>query len=134
LLYGNTTLPVFDGSTSTWSNVPNATGKAALYGTAGFGNQFNTYTWSAAVFQNRLYIGTFDWSYLEAQSLAAQYGLSVNSTNLLTALGGTLAGFGADLWRFDSPTLATTARHSGERITKPVLPTRRVKAHLKSPP
>jgi len=39
------------------------------YGHAGFNNPFNTYIWSMNVYDDKLFIGTFDWSYLFYQGL-----------------------------------------------------------------
>ena len=64
LLYGFPGLPVFDGAGS-WSVQPNNMGGASpTWGTGGLGNPFNTYGWSMAVHSGRLWLGTFDWSYL----------------------------------------------------------------------
>jgi len=38
------------------------TGVAPLYGISGFNNLFNAYTWTMAVYNGELFIGTFDWS------------------------------------------------------------------------
>lgn len=62
LLYGETELPVYDTVTSTWAMKP--TNWTPLYGKSGFGNFFNNYTWRMTVVDNRLYVGTMDWSYL----------------------------------------------------------------------
>jgi hypothetical protein len=67
LLDGAAALPAYQSGK--WVSNPNNTGKP-VYGPAGFGNPFNTYTWSGAVYQGRLYFGTFDWSYLLADGLA----------------------------------------------------------------
>jgi hypothetical protein len=70
LLYGGSTLPFVprgyfnayvDGS---WQTVPNKMGLTPLYGRGGFGNPFNNYTWAMRVFDDSLYIGTMDHSYL----------------------------------------------------------------------
>lgn len=63
LLYGDATLPVYVPGTG-WTDTPNNLGATPLYGDAGYGNFFNTYTWSMEVYNNKLYVGTFDWSYL----------------------------------------------------------------------
>ena len=64
LLYGSATLPQYDPNTDTWNTVPNNMGATPTYGSAGFGNLFNNYTWAMSVFQNQLYVGTMDWSFL----------------------------------------------------------------------
>jgi hypothetical protein len=109
LLYGDATLHAYQGGK--WVSKPNNAGKP-LYGPAGFGNRFNTYTWAGAVYENRLYFGTFDWSYLLADGLV---GVLLGNHNITPSLLGSAfgvgiltsalnqTGFGADLWRFDSP-------------------------------
>jgi len=97
LLYGEAQLPVYQPDTNTWTmtnnNMPVGHNQP-LYGPSGFGNRFNTYTWSMSIWNNRLWIGTFDWSqpaYLSG----------------FTPMGGPFppgyidpANFGADLFSF----------------------------------
>jgi len=100
LLYGSTTLNQYNPATDTFTAVPNGMGATATYGAAGFGNMFNNYTWSMAVFQNQLYVGTMDFSYL----------LGTSPTLSLPAAIQTLAAtfYGADLWTFPNTTSAAT--------------------------
>jgi len=64
LLYGARKMPVQSPtSPHGWSIQPNAMGVAPEYGPAGFGNPFNTYTWSGHSFFGYLFFGTFDWSF-----------------------------------------------------------------------
>jgi hypothetical protein len=77
LLYGESELPAVVAP-KTFQAM--STGWTPLYGPSGFGNPGNEYTWQMAVFDGRLYVGTFDASALQ---------------------GGT-EQLGADLWRFDS--------------------------------
>jgi hypothetical protein len=89
LLYGESTLPKYTQSESQageWSLVPNNMGGAApLFGHSGFGNRYNNYTWSMAVYRDELYVGTMDSSYiLGAQSNEKPWNYSL----------------GADLYRF----------------------------------
>ena len=77
LLYGESELPAVVAP-KTFEMKP--TGWTPLYGPSGFGNPGNEYTWQMAVFDGRLYIGTFD----------------------AAALQGGTEQLGADLWRFDS--------------------------------
>ena len=68
LLYGMPQLPAY------WPPIPgmgswqmmdnNMGGSLPLYGVSGFGNPFNNYTWTMDVFDDQLYVGTMDWSYL----------------------------------------------------------------------
>jgi hypothetical protein len=52
-----------------WVFADNNMGKAPIFGSSGFSNPFNNYTWTMAVFENKLYIGTMDWSYLASDGL-----------------------------------------------------------------
>jgi hypothetical protein len=73
VLYGLQYLPVYDATAKGYTiandslhqnKMPNP---VPQWGLPGFGNFFNVYTWSMAEYNNRLFIGTFDWSYLLAQ-------------------------------------------------------------------
>jgi hypothetical protein len=104
LLYGAATLPVF--TNGKWITVPNASGQKPLFGPPGFGNPFNTYTWAGNVYQNRLYFGTFDWSYLLTDGLIGvalgNTGISPSSLTKAFKIPNLTGNYGADLWRFDS--------------------------------
>jgi hypothetical protein len=63
LLYGEAQLPAYNPATETFEMVPNLGGYAPLWGPSGFGNPFNAYTWTMAVADGRLYIGTYDSVY-----------------------------------------------------------------------
>jgi hypothetical protein len=80
LLYGESELPACCSAPHTFAMTP--TGWTPLYGSSGFGNPANEYTWTMAVFDGHLFVGTFDESILQP--------------------GSDLAEYGADLWRFDS--------------------------------
>ena len=102
LLYGQSVMPVYDpnynGPVGGWKIAAGPMGRPKL-GLSGFGNPFNNYVWSMAVYKNQLFIGTMDWSYLAAQSLPADL---VN--NGITIGGITLPApstfFGADVFAF----------------------------------
>ena len=81
LLYGESELPACCSAPKTFTMTP--TGWTPLYGASGFDNPGNEYTWQMAVFNGRLYVGTFDASVLQGDA-------------------GIPAQYGADLWRFDS--------------------------------
>jgi hypothetical protein len=98
VLYGNKLLPEYS-STTGWTIVPNNMGQTPEYGLAGFGNFFNAYIWWMAVFQNSLFVGTFDYSYLVYSEGSALTGLQL-PPQLLTLAE---QHFGADLWAFNSP-------------------------------
>jgi hypothetical protein len=91
LLYGESALPKYDSSTSTFVSTP--TGFTPLYGPSGFGNIYNCHTWSATVFQNHVFFGTMDWSYLQAVD---------GSPPPAPGAIQPRSDWGADLWRFHS--------------------------------
>lgn len=117
LVYGETELAKYDWDpltqtgTKTFSMVP--TGWTPKFGKSGFGNIFNGYTWVMAVANNSLFIGTLDISYLmkELQAAVQEDADSVPEVlgNMLLQLPltwnvlGQLVGYGADIWRIDSP-------------------------------
>lgn len=104
VLYGLAEMPVYiPGSPGHWEIQPNKMGPP-LYGLAGFGNFFNTYTWTMAPFENQLFVGTFDWSYLFPEVLGIFVYLITGSPppddlQLPSAM------YGADLFRFRSTDL-----------------------------
>jgi hypothetical protein len=91
LLYGETALPKWNTSTQTFQSAP--TGFTPLFGPSGYGNLYNNYTWSGAVFQNRIFFGTEDWGFEQTFTGLPQ------AAPHLTESSST---YGADLWRFDS--------------------------------
>lgn len=110
-------LPAYSPSTG-WSLQPNKTGPA-LYGPSGFGNIFNSYTWTMAAYNNELYVGTMDSSYMlykigEVLIGSLFEGKTSSKDEISLFLKGFLDGasgagkdqsaldlfFGADLWRF----------------------------------
>ncbi len=108
LMYGDALLQVFDPMLG-WQTKQNQMNAQPLFGPAGFGNLFNVYAWSMATYNNQLFIGTFDWSYVAAELLDAvlsAFGiLDPQQISTIEALFGQLLAangvtFGADLWRF----------------------------------
>jgi len=96
LLYGEFVLPKYD-PVAGWQNVPNLSGPP-LYGPSGFGNFFNNYTWTMAVYDDQLFVGTMDWSYL---ALGDAFSDNAFIPGLMPPLLPTQC-FGADLYRFSS--------------------------------
>jgi hypothetical protein len=80
--------------------VPNKMG-APLYGLSGFGNFYNTYSWTMSVYQNQLFVGTFDWSYIFREVLDV-FVFALTGSVPQTPLQLPLPGYGADLFRFPS--------------------------------
>lgn len=70
VMYGQRYLPVYDPALKTYTIASDLAHQNKMLkplpkkGPAGFGNFFNSYTWVMSVYDNRLFIGTFDWSYL----------------------------------------------------------------------
>jgi hypothetical protein len=115
LLYGESTLPAWDPATSTWSQ--KSTNFTPLYGKSGFGYLFNNYTWRMTVVDNKLFVGTMDWSYLVKDLLsgagttapvnkAAREALSDPDTWHQPYISPD--AFGGDLWMFPDPSSAAT--------------------------
>lgn len=114
LVYGDLDLPVYTPPASgprtagTW--VPTMNNMAAPYcypqlGVAGYGYSYNNYTWSMAVWNNRLWIGTMDWSFLAA-TIAQSHGYPIVAPI-------NPADYGADLYSLPD----TTSPANPENIT-----------------
>lgn len=140
LLYGSPELPAYDPAGNNGEGLWYAasTNYTPVYGTSGFGNQFLNYTWKMVVADDRLYVGTMDWSYISkdlgsgtrpqlaapAEKLlddpAATARLLGESASAARALGGATTTadddpeppavtYGADLWAFSSSSKPATA-------------------------
>ncbi|AOY60213.1 malectin domain-containing carbohydrate-binding protein [Desulfococcus multivorans] len=90
LLYGNRYMPTYSPATG-WSIVGNKMGRSPLYGSAGFDNFYNNYTWWMEVYEGRLFVGTMDWSYLINSQLGEVPPAMTDNIE---------PGPGADLWQF----------------------------------
>ncbi len=116
LAYGDAYLYKYDPARKEYVPAPNAMGKPPLFGASGFGWPMNTYTWSMREYNNTLFIGTFDWSYVLAnggdQLLASVFAGALGNTGLTTAQIAqalhslftvtTSMEWGADLWMLRS--------------------------------
>ena len=108
LLYGEAQLPVFHpasgGNPSKWVRTPNNMPdgkKLPKFGPTGFGNPYNNYTWQMTVWNNKLWVGTMDWSYMAAKGAQLGQTMKLNGfTVTLPQLDG--SRFGADLYSFAS--------------------------------
>ena len=110
LLYGDSTLKRYIPPRASFVSVPNNMGgNDGIWGKSGFGNTFNNYTWAMNVFQDKLYIGTMDWSYLglklysEIGDLFSQLGGSNAQISFSPEMAEILSSVspGADLWRIE---------------------------------
>jgi hypothetical protein len=98
LAYGMSHLPAYNPATG-WEIAPNKMSAAPLFGPSGFGNFYNNYTWTMAVYQRQLFVGTMDWSYLLGDTLPiiVEY---LTGEPLTLEIPFPLGTYGADLWRF----------------------------------
>ncbi len=88
MLYGLPLLPVFTPDVvgpdpiveDYWQIVD--TGWEAAWGISGFGNLLNCYTWSAAVNNGRLWVGTMDWTFLLTNAGATLFEAFLQSQNI----------------------------------------------------
>jgi hypothetical protein len=109
LVYGDALLSAYDPMDG-WQTLQNRMNAEPMFGPSGFGNPFNAYTWSMATYQRRLYIGTFDWSYVSAElidALLPAFGvtdpeeIATIEAAFAAFLAANNASFGADLWRLN---------------------------------
>ena len=101
VVYGMSEMPAYDPEEG-WAIVPNKMGKEPLYGLAGFGNFFNNYTWTMAVYEDQLFVGTMDWSFLIDEELLGFLGDLPEDLPEDIPIEIPESGFGADLFRFAS--------------------------------
>lgn len=70
LLFGYASMPAYSAQTAGhWPLAPNklSGNKNPLFGVPGFGSAYNTYTWSMTVWNNKLWIGSMNWSFTAQQ-------------------------------------------------------------------
>jgi hypothetical protein len=99
LLYGMRRLPVYTGTE--WVLESNNMESRPRWGLSGFGNFFNNYTWTMAVYDNQLFVGTMDWSYLFHEVLDTLLESQIGYVPMQMPRFPTRF-YGADLWRFRS--------------------------------
>jgi hypothetical protein len=107
MIFGEKYLPKYDAAAAGYTiayDQAHRTGFTPRWGPSGAGNFFNTYTWSAAVYRDQVFFGTFDWSQLVRvqleQLVAEQIVNPAVRAAFLKALGPGLPREGADLIRF----------------------------------
>jgi hypothetical protein len=124
VLYGEKYLPVYDPAQKKYTFGFDAAHRNRMpdpvpkYGHAGFNNPFNTYIWSMGVYDDKLFIGTFDWSYLFYQGLV-DMAIRPSFPELADKLTGLAKmkppfkdfpiQFGADLYKFVNSNSAAKA-------------------------
>ncbi len=72
LVYGYPAMPVYDTNQKryTLNNIHgNSLGQEPQLGLAGFNDFFNLYSWTMATYQGKLFVGSFDWTYLLAPNI-----------------------------------------------------------------
>jgi hypothetical protein len=112
LLYGETELPALVPGTKTFEM--KSTGWTPLWGSSGFDNPFLTYAWSVSAGPNDLLFGFYDYRYVFDVRFGTLPQFASKAAAAFRARGGITPfsnpdpsrGYGADLWRFDSPDAA----------------------------
>lgn len=112
LLYGNASMPVYvpDGFfggywTRRMNNMGGISGK---YGSSGFGNVYNNYIWTMAVYADQLFIGTMDhsylwldWNHLQKTFIGGDW-ITIPIPDIPWFYTPSQDEYGADLWRIPS--------------------------------
>ncbi len=138
LLYGSPLYPAYDPMSAEWSIVPNNSNLNPTYGPPGFGNPFNNYTWTMDTYEDKLYVGTMDFSYLLFGNLdievpmtfpfdCSMLGMDTDQCemfekayNSISSLFDPANYLGADLMRFDngsSPAIPESIRGVGNNAS-----------------
>jgi len=107
LLYGERFLPVYNPGKGwrLWPNKMAILGQKPEFGHSGFGNLFNNYCWTMAVYNKKLWVGTMDWSYLLFGTLLKdvphELSFAGYDFSILEKIGIQFPVFGADLYSFE---------------------------------
>ncbi len=123
LLYGNYRYPVYNGTS--WKMKVNLLGQRPKFGSAGYDNFLNDYSWTWVVQHNRLYMGTFDATIpgnvltpMAAQVLALTPAQEKFINTMMSYSAGIRREQGFDLLRFDDlnhPARIETVRGFGHK-------------------
>ncbi|MEW5804656.1 MAG: hypothetical protein AB1847_21410 [bacterium] len=101
VLYGASQLPAFNEETREWEIKNNNMGRP-LWGPSGFGNPFNIYTWTMSVFNDELFIGTMDYSYVDMEEMKWILGTYADLPLSTLLANPPVHTFGADLFCISS--------------------------------
>ena len=122
-MYGEAQLPVWRPATATesgrWEKVNNNMPpghRVPLYGLSGFTNAYNNYVWSMAVWNNRLWVGTMDWSHPAEQGAETIFESQLQPLPIEVSLFFAAQTFGGDLFFFQdsrSPAVAESTAGVG---------------------
>jgi hypothetical protein len=120
ILYGEQYLPVYESAKNSYTTgndglhqnkMPNP---VPTWGHSGFGCPFNTYTWSMEIYNNKLYVGTFDFTYLMDQFANGEILIGIPPAVIADFLATLpIPQEGADLYRFDSSGRASLVSNDG---------------------
>jgi hypothetical protein len=121
LLYGSHIHPAFRPAAGAqpgrWEFVPNKMPpgrQVPLYGSSGFNNFYNNYIWSMTVWDNRLWVGTMDWSHSADQGTEFIAQAAGQPVPVEVKAFFSVQNFGGDLFFFqDSHTPAVAESQSG---------------------
>ncbi len=121
ILYGEQYLPVYDSTQKIYTTGNDAFHQNKMpnpvptWGHSGFGFPFNTYTWSMEIYNDKLYVGTFDFTYLMDQFANGEIAISGIPPAVIANFLATLPipQEGADLYRFDYSGKASLVSNDG---------------------
>lgn len=111
LLYGEKMLPAYDSQNKKWEL--RSTGWNPVFGRSGFNNPFINYIWSANVYDDKLFLGTMDFSNLIAPQLESMLNfisipLPESLKDVLYGVIGKITPSGYELAYIDDPNKKAT--------------------------
>jgi hypothetical protein len=84
-----------------------------LYGLSGFNNAYNNYTWSMTVWNNRLWVGTMDWSHTAEQGTEQIFEAAMQPIPFNIMAFFSVQNFGGDLFFFQNSRTPAVAESTG---------------------